>query len=292
MSIKVMTEVWESSSTKGGSRLVLLALADFANDEGYCFPSLERIALKSALSKRNVQMILCDLNSRGELVIVHGAGRGNVNAYWVLPPASKLRLTQEGKNTQNFHPFARLEEKVKSTTEKVKSDAQKVKSATKKVKPTSPRTIKNHHELSRTITLSKVETKEPNQNENNGVPQDLSWDIATKGDTQRVSAGSATRAWATLLETQPKINLDWLEIESWNRWLNDLNERGKRVTTGRLEEQLKKLQELSDQGEPQRKIVARAIAGSWGNFYPTREQPNPNTTAKTEAQDERYGRYR
>ena len=143
MSIKIMTEVWESSSTKGDSRLVLLALADFANDEGYCFPSLERIALKSALSKRNVQMILRDLKSRGELVILQGAGRGNVNAYWVLPPASKLRLTQEGKNTQNFHPFARLEEKVKSTAEKVKSEAQKVKSTTKKVKPTSPESSRN-----------------------------------------------------------------------------------------------------------------------------------------------------
>ena len=292
MSIKIMTEVWESSSTKGGSRLVLLALADFANDEGYCFPSLERIALKSALSKRNVQMILHDLKSRGELVIVHGAGRGNVNAYWVLPPASKLRLTQEGKNTQNFHPFARLEEKVKSTAEKVKSDAQKVKSTTKKVKPTSPRTIKKHHEPSRTTTLRKVETKEPIQNESNVVFQDSSRGIGKNGNAQGVSTGSATRAWAALLEAQPEMALDWLELESWNRWLHDLNERGKRVTSGRLEEQLKKLQELTHQGEPQQKIVARAIAGSWENFYPTREQPSPSTTPKTETRDERYGRYR
>ena len=43
--------------------------------------------------------------------------------------------------------------------------------------------------------------------------------------------------------------LEWLELDSWNRWLHDLDERGKRVTSGRLEEQLKKLQELTNQGE-------------------------------------------
>ena len=74
-----MAEVWESSSAKGGARLVLLALADFANEEGYCYPSIERLALKSALTGRNVQLILRNLESRGELVVLLGAGRGNVN---------------------------------------------------------------------------------------------------------------------------------------------------------------------------------------------------------------------
>jgi hypothetical protein len=80
VSIKVMGEVWESSSTKGGSRLFLLALADFANDEGYCHPSVARLAVKSALTERNVQLILRDLETRGELVTLRGAERGNVNA--------------------------------------------------------------------------------------------------------------------------------------------------------------------------------------------------------------------
>ena len=174
MSIKVMAEVWESSSAKGGARLVLLALADFANEEGYCYPSIERLALKSALTGRNVQLILRNLETRGELVVLLGAGRGNVNAYWVLPPATIARLMLEGKNAKNFHPFQLLEEKVKnatentksegvkSTTKKVKSKAQKVKSSAEKVKPTSPRTIKNHQEPSGTTNTGKVETREKN----------------------------------------------------------------------------------------------------------------------------------
>lgn len=75
MSIKVMTEVWESSSTKGGARLVLLALADYANDDGYCHPGVERLVLKSALTERNVQFILRELEARGELVTKGSSNR-------------------------------------------------------------------------------------------------------------------------------------------------------------------------------------------------------------------------
>jgi Helix-turn-helix domain len=108
-----MAEVWESSSAKGGARLVLLALADHANDEGYCHPSVARLARKSALTERNVQLILRNLEARGELVTLRSSGRGNVNAYWVLPPATITRLKLEGKNAKSFHPLQTLEEKVR-----------------------------------------------------------------------------------------------------------------------------------------------------------------------------------
>jgi hypothetical protein len=39
MSIKVMSQVWEHSTRKGTRLLLLLALADFANDEGICYPA-------------------------------------------------------------------------------------------------------------------------------------------------------------------------------------------------------------------------------------------------------------
>jgi hypothetical protein len=95
MSIKISSEVWASSSTKSSSRLVLLALADYADDDGYCYPSVARLAVKCAPTKRGVQVILRDLESRGELVIQRGTGRGNVNAYSGLPPAMLERLRLE-----------------------------------------------------------------------------------------------------------------------------------------------------------------------------------------------------
>jgi hypothetical protein len=74
--------------------------------------------------------------------------------------------------------------------------------------------------------------------------------------------------------------------------LHDLDERTARITSGRLEEQLKRLQELQVHGEPQTQIVARAIAGGWENFYPPRTKTSPPSTPKQVSRGERYGRYR
>ena len=57
-------------------KIVLLALADFANDDGKnIFPSVATIAKKSSLSRRSVQMILADFVSSGVLrVAKNGLG--------------------------------------------------------------------------------------------------------------------------------------------------------------------------------------------------------------------------
>ena len=45
MSIKIMTHVWECASLKDQAQLlVMLALADFSNDHGECFPAVATLA--------------------------------------------------------------------------------------------------------------------------------------------------------------------------------------------------------------------------------------------------------
>jgi Helix-turn-helix domain len=275
MSLKVMTEVWESSSTKGGARLVMLALADFANDQGYCYPSVCTLAVKSALSERNVQVILRDLERRGELITMRGAGRGYVNTYWVLPPATMTRLTHEGKNAQNFHPFKELEKRVKNSEKKVQPEAEKAQDDDEKVKPISPRTTKNQEEPSGTI---KAELEQKNL------------EARAKSKPSPEIPLTASRVWQVWLETN-KLP-DWLEEGAWRRWLTDLDERRARVTTARLEEQLERLRQLS-QHESQTDLIARAIAGGWGTFYPARDHTpsSPHRETKLSTND-RYERYR
>ena len=74
MSIKVMTNVWSHSTQKGGCLLLLLALADFSNDEGLCWPSVSTLAHKSRLSRRSVQGHIQALVDAGELEIVEPCG--------------------------------------------------------------------------------------------------------------------------------------------------------------------------------------------------------------------------
>lgn len=60
-----MKIVWENSNTKGSERLVLLALADQANDDGYCWPSFETIAKRANISRRFVIKIMNNLQEKG-----------------------------------------------------------------------------------------------------------------------------------------------------------------------------------------------------------------------------------
>ncbi len=101
-----MTEVWESSSTKGGARLVLLALADYANDEGYCHPGVERLALKSALTERNVQFILRDLEARGELVTLQRDGSRACQRLLGAATENHRAFEARGQNGEIFSPFS------------------------------------------------------------------------------------------------------------------------------------------------------------------------------------------
>lgn len=76
MSIRVMTAVWDKGTRYAeGSLLVLLAMADWANDDGRCFPSMPELAAKSRLTERQVYAVLkllkadCVLESTGEVAI-------------------------------------------------------------------------------------------------------------------------------------------------------------------------------------------------------------------------------
>jgi hypothetical protein len=70
MSIKVATEVWRGSRHKSGNLLVLLALADHADDQGKAWPGVSSLARKARLSERHTRRCLSELLVSGELEIL------------------------------------------------------------------------------------------------------------------------------------------------------------------------------------------------------------------------------
>lgn len=84
MSIRVMTRVWDYADASGGELLVLLALADFAEDSGICYPIVATVAKKARLSERQAHRVLSDLTARGEVATIPGGGRGKPTRYAVL----------------------------------------------------------------------------------------------------------------------------------------------------------------------------------------------------------------
>jgi len=99
MSNKVMSTVWLHSKSRSGDLLVLLALADFLNDEGLAWPSIPTLGKKARLSPRQVKRALDRLQRLGELIVLRKQGPHGVNFYRIIlgdnlsPPSNVLWTT-------------------------------------------------------------------------------------------------------------------------------------------------------------------------------------------------------
>lgn len=69
MSIKAMMHVWQHSRQRGSALVVMLALADMANDDGECYPGKAKLSVKCRLTIRNLTLTLKKLEEAGELSI-------------------------------------------------------------------------------------------------------------------------------------------------------------------------------------------------------------------------------
>lgn len=104
MSIKIMQEVWEHAPVSGGTLLVLLAIADSADERSRtCFPGIESLAHKARLSDRQVKRVLAEL---ADLKIIHvdrNASPFKTNLYRVADPSNWFRsdiLSPTGKEAE------------------------------------------------------------------------------------------------------------------------------------------------------------------------------------------------
>ena len=85
MSIKVMSEVWEHSTHKGAALLLMLAIADHANDDGIAWPSRSRMASRIRMSVMHTRRLIRTLIKSGELIVIHpgGSGPGDPSKYQI-----------------------------------------------------------------------------------------------------------------------------------------------------------------------------------------------------------------
>jgi hypothetical protein len=111
MSIKIMSTIWDRGPDNQSERFVLLALADYANDEGECWPSIEGVARKTCLTDRGVRKIMRRLEETGWLEIEAGGGRKNCNLYRIktlniVQPEhrSPLNLVPENPEPRSLNP--------------------------------------------------------------------------------------------------------------------------------------------------------------------------------------------
>lgn len=115
MSIRVMTHVWTHSKQKGAALLLLLAIADFANDDGEAWPAVETLAEKIRMSERYTHMLIKALVETGELAVDTQAGKHGCNLFLVqgVKPASPVKPIAPGVKPASEGGEARFPKGVK-----------------------------------------------------------------------------------------------------------------------------------------------------------------------------------
>lgn len=95
MSVHAVTAVWNHSQQTGSALLMLLAIADHANADGVCWPSIPRLAAMVRVSERQAKRLILQLQESGELEIESRRGRGHTNFYYVT-------LARKGDTSDTF----------------------------------------------------------------------------------------------------------------------------------------------------------------------------------------------
>ncbi|WP_159030056.1 hypothetical protein [Kitasatospora albolonga] len=100
----VVTElIWSQSKSRRGSRLVMLALAREADDNGKATLTLDDIAGITRLTPRSITKCLGELATLGELSHERGGGASNPNTYSILLCQASDRTGSE-KELPTLHP--------------------------------------------------------------------------------------------------------------------------------------------------------------------------------------------
>jgi hypothetical protein len=98
VSVAATNFVWYHSTAEGTDRLVLLALADFADENGRCFGSWGKLQQKTRCGRSTIARSLSRLQDAGQLVMVEQghrrlAGDGGEATRWIIAGVSEMGPT-------------------------------------------------------------------------------------------------------------------------------------------------------------------------------------------------------
>jgi hypothetical protein len=103
VSITLMSAVWPLEIPPN-EKLVILALADNANDAGECWPSMATLKLKTSLSERTIQRCLRELEAKSLVQVEARYGRSNVYVLSVKAPVTVTPPSERHPVTVSPHP--------------------------------------------------------------------------------------------------------------------------------------------------------------------------------------------
>ena len=106
-SYRVTDLVWKNSRAEGAGRLLLLAIASFADDDGLAWPSAQTLSDRTKIHARTIRKLVAGLVALGELEVVSPGGGRASTRYRVVTadaPQPVLMPRTNGHRTPGARP--------------------------------------------------------------------------------------------------------------------------------------------------------------------------------------------
>lgn len=205
-----MTVAWALpiSST---DKLVLLALADWSNDDGACWPSMRQLADKSGLTDRAIRTSIGRLVEAGHLTRSENPGKG---VYYTVHPGTSFR--PEDASPRKVVPKT-PERRSSNTPVTITSPKASPSSRVRARKPASP-----HHRM--------PEDWKPIRFADSTMARSI---VDRRGREWAQAALESFRSWAANADDKPGAGrkLDWQQ--AWAKWIIEQDKRdGQRKSVG------------------------------------------------------------
>jgi hypothetical protein len=199
MSVKIMAQVWELDLPHN-AQSIFLALADHADDDGYCYPSVGRLAWKTGYGVRQVQRTLKDLRDQ-KLAIPTGSvagGRHNTVVYKLDPSAGKQKPPFRPRTERQISADIKGDNMTPIDGEAdIKGDTQDAERVTFETQRVTPETLKGDIAMSPEPSVIIKESSEEPSEEMSDLPSDPSPD------------------WFDVLSGLPKFKTSLADAEAW-----------------------------------------------------------------------------
>lgn len=211
MSVSAMKWAFDQKGVTSTEKLVLLALADHADDAGRCWPSVARMEEMTALSERSIRKAIQTLEEKGALSTDRGVGRGNSSKYIL-----KLDSSVDASTPQKVQDSHLLPDTGKGAprAEKVHVVPEKVQNLHEKVHHVHP----NHQEPSRTVKEPPVIPRAPRGTRlpADWQPSSADRDFARSNGINPDKVAPSFRDYWHGRADKGAVKLDW--SATWRNW--------------------------------------------------------------------------
>jgi len=124
MSYRLQPLIW-NTDMKPSQRFVMLALVDYADDNGRnIYPSIETLSKKTGYSERNVQRILKSLEDEGLILIVGRSKYGTIRITLNLPAIQERKAVEDDTPTDDN--LSQINDKMSQNDDKMSQNDDKM----------------------------------------------------------------------------------------------------------------------------------------------------------------------